>query len=150
MGLILSTLWQFSDWSSWKACSRNGGLLIDDGSCWAMISAPKILTYIIWKALWNYTFLLIQKKINTLDRKVPWLDALFCTESAGTGGSLWWCVISTENVEFKMMFKVQCTCSDDLCICSMHARAYHPHFGEVNETFLSEIGRPLLNKGQVC
>lgn len=32
----------------------------------------------------------------------------------------------------------------------MHACAYHPHFGEVNKTFLSKIGRSLLDKGQVC
>lgn len=28
--------------------------------------------------------------------------------------------------------------------------AHHPHFGEVNETFLSKIWSSFLNEGQVC
>lgn len=28
--------------------------------------------------------------------------------------------------------------------------AHHPHFGEVDQTLLCEIGRPLLNESQVC
>lgn len=28
--------------------------------------------------------------------------------------------------------------------------SYHPHFGEVNQALLREIGRSLLDEGQVC
>lgn len=31
----------------------------------------------------------------------------------------------------------------------MSERAYHPHFGEVDETLLGEVGRSLLDEGQV-
>lgn len=49
--------------------------------------------------------------------------------------------------------KVQCKCTDDmhpLRVFFTNVFSYHPHFGKVNKTFFSKIGRSLLNKGQVC
>lgn len=36
-----------------------------------------------------------------------------------------------------------------LCSNSMKP-SYHPHFGEVDQALLREIGRSLLDEGQVC
>lgn len=77
--------------------------------------------------------------------EVPWPDAQFCTAFAGTVGSLWWCAISVGKEEATVTFEAQGG------RINHSARSYyHPHFGEVNQALLREIGRSLLDEGQVC
>lgn len=141
-------VWHHSGTLGGSFCSReaclHGHLFVKDQTV-QFTWTQAYQTYDLRRGLFWHTHMTARTHLYPCRVEVPWLDARFCTASAGTVGSLWWCVISVRKEELTLTFEAQRAWNNNSVKPS-----YHPHFGEVDQALLREIGRSLLDEGQVC